>query len=157
MEFDFIAGIHSRNLYKDMDDRIERLTELFAYAMYGGTVLIMLPLLLYVIIEYYYMGSGKDAFFLYFMSWWPFDWRTPFGYFVAWSAQFAGITANIISSAPFFDIVLGSSWLFNVMVEDMRNDVAAFNGIVQTLKRNERVVLMESFCDCIRNYSDAKQ
>lgn len=153
----YYTGVHSTNLYKDTNANIELLTELFTCAMYGATVVVMLPVLLYSSIEYYYMDSGKDAFFLYFFAWWPFDWRTPFGYLVAWSAQFAGITANVISSAPFFNIVLGSCWLFTVMIRDITNDVAAFNDIVQAPNRSHRMELTECFCDCIQNYSDAKQ
>lgn len=87
----------------------------------------------------------------------PFDWRTPLGYLVAWVGQCLGI-AGLMTSIPFFNIIFGSSWLFYVMTEDIINEVAAFN---KTLKianvDGDRVAVIEHFHNVIQCYADVKQ
>lgn len=88
---------------------------------------------------------------------WPFDWRAPFGYLVAWRAQIVGFFALVVSASPFFHIFFGSCWLLNVIVQDLTNDMAAFNNTDEIQNDNNRVKLMKVFCKIIQDYSEAKQ
>lgn len=183
-----LVGTHSSIVYKQASEKIEQFTELFGYALLAtGMTLTALPLC-YAIVNFYVLGSGKESFFLFFPTWfvlynqmmhlkverevqnflvlflqflrWPFDWKTPLGYLVAWSGEFAGFEAGVIIAVPCFNIIFGSSWLFIIIADDITNGVAAFNNSVKILvkdKLNERVQLMKRFCDITRNYSDTKQ
>lgn len=87
---------------------------------------------------------------------WPFDWQTPFGYFVAWLGQCTGIGSVVITVASLFGIVFGSNWLFIVMADDVTNDLVAFNNTV-SIQNDSDTRMMEQFCVIIQNYMDAKQ
>lgn len=65
--------------------------------------------------------------------------------------------ANVTSSAPFYNIVLGSCWLFIVIVEDITNDMAAFNHTVNAPTDCDRSELMGRFYDIMQSYSEVKQ
>lgn len=88
---------------------------------------------------------------------WPFDWRTPFRYFVAWFGQFVGFSAFITAALPFFHSFFGSCWLLIVIAEDITNDMAALNNTDEILNDSNRVKLMKFFCKIIQDHSDAKQ
>lgn len=86
-----------------------------------------------------------------------FDSTTPSGYLVAWIGQCAGIGAIVLIVIAFFGIVFGSSWLFIVIADDIKNDVAAFNDIVETQKHCDRAMLVKRFRDILKHYLNAKQ
>lgn len=92
---------------------------------------------------------------------WPFDWKTPIGYLVAWVVQGAEFAAAGTIGIPCYNIIFGSNWLFIAMVEDITNDIVEFNNRVKILKANnevsDRAKLKKSFCNVIQNYSDVKQ
>lgn len=89
---------------------------------------------------------------------WPFDWKTPVGYFVVWISQCAGIVAAGTTATLFFDMIFGSCWLFIVIAQDITDDVIAFNKTVNAIENTERIAkLMEEFSDLITYYLDAKQ
>lgn len=85
----------------------------------------------------------------------PFDWKTPLTYAVAWSLQFAGGCGVFTIEMPFFGFYFGSCWLFVFIAGDITQDLVAFNK-GELVNRN-RVEKMTRFCDIIRIYSDAKQ
>lgn len=89
---------------------------------------------------------------------WPFDWKTPFGYALAWIAQGAGLASIMITVTLIIGIIFGSCWLFIAIAEDITNDMTAFNRTVETSKyKNYRAEMIERFCDVIQNYTEAKQ
>lgn len=89
---------------------------------------------------------------------WPFDWKTPFGYSLAWVAQSAGLASIMITVTLIIGIIFGSCWLFVAIAEDITNDMTAFNRIVETLKyKNDCAELIDRFCDVIQIYTEAKQ
>lgn len=65
----YSPGLHSTSVYKETNDKIERIAEVFVYAMQGCTIALLLPALLYSFLEYYFMDSGKESFFLFLQSW----------------------------------------------------------------------------------------
>lgn len=92
---------------------------------------------------------------------WPFDWKTPFGYLVAWSGECAGVTAVTITVIPFFGMIFASNWLFIVIVEDMTGDVTTFNNIIKMRKdkdiASDHVELVERFSNIVQHNTDTKQ
>lgn len=74
---------------------------------------------------------------------------------MVWLAQFAGFSANIAACLPFFIIIFAPSWLFIVIVDDITNDMAAFNNVVET--RNNHSKILKRFGSIVQNHSDAKQ
>lgn len=89
----------------------------------------------------------------------PFDWRTPSGYSVAWFAQFVGLAGVITNAVLLFGIVFGSNWLFIVMADDIKSDLAAFNdnNTVEVLKNRNHADLLKRFIVTMQNYVNAKQ
>lgn len=77
---------------------------------------------------------------------------------MAWIGQCAGATGATKCSMSFFNIVFGSSWLFIVIAEDLRNDAASLNNkTIKKIKASDHAKFMEHFCEIIRCYSDLKQ
>ena len=177
----FIAGIDSTIIYKTTNEKIEQLTKFVAYAFYLSIIILVIPPFFYTIISYYFLGSGRDSFFLFFPAWFvlqkqkkkkklnsinffacikkrfPFDWKTLFGYFFAWLTQCVGIAATVTACISFFNCVFASCWLFMVIIEDITNDMAAFNNSIETLNDGHRADLMDHFCKIIQLYTNAKQ
>lgn len=87
----------------------------------------------------------------------PFDWKTPFGYCVAWFSQTVACTAIIVADIPFFTLIFASSWLFIIITGDLKQELAIFNNEVKTFDGcNGYVDLMRRFCGIAQCYTDAK-
>lgn len=89
----------------------------------------------------------------------PFDWRTPYGYFVAWMAQCVGGESTATIYVQFLNLVFGSCWLFVFIAEDITKDVFAFNIIAKakTTSNENHTELTKCFRDMVQIYSEAKQ
>lgn len=107
------------------------------------------------------MNRIKNIKLIYIISFncrWPFEWKAPLGYFVAWLVQSAGLTVAILLSIIFFNLIFGSSWLFIFMAEDITNDLTVFNAYSETTEATEnRAEKTKRFCVTIQLYSDTKQ
>lgn len=64
-----IAGTHSTIIYKNANDKIEQITGFFGYALTVTNIILLLPALLYTVVNYYFLDSGKESFFLFFPTW----------------------------------------------------------------------------------------
>lgn len=64
-----VAGTHSTIIYKETNEKIERLTELFAYVLTFTFIILVLPFLLYAMVSYYILGLGAKSFFLFCPTW----------------------------------------------------------------------------------------
>lgn len=88
----------------------------------------------------------------------PFNWRTPLRYLVAWLAQSAGLSVLASIIIHFLNLVFGSCWLFIFIVEDVTQDVVAFNIAAKAVVSNGNgTELTNRFCDTVQIYSDAKR
>lgn len=87
----------------------------------------------------------------------PFDWRTPPNFLVAWTAQCAEVIPTATIIAQILSLIFGSCWLFICMAEDITQDVVEFSFIVTTSTDENRTELSKRFCDLIQIYSDAKE
>lgn len=143
-----------------------------------------LPVILCTIINYYILDLGDESFILFcptkFVSFkfktennsnqlkrhqanfefnrrWPFDWKTPLGYLMAWLVQSAMCATAGLTDIVFFNLIFGSCWLFIHMSEDTTMDLAAFNTDITSNRKKIRPQTMKSFCDIVQLYTDAKQ
>lgn len=87
----------------------------------------------------------------------PFDWRTPSGYLMAWFAQCAGALTGGSIYTQFPNLVFGTCWLFIFIAEDITMEVDAFNVDVKRSLGRNRAKLTKRFCDMVQLYWDAKQ
>lgn len=87
----------------------------------------------------------------------PFNWKTPFGYFVGWFSQTAACTAIIVADIPYFTLIFASSWLFVTIADDLTQELAAWNN---DIRASDGLVdhdgLVHHFCDMVRCYTEAK-
>lgn len=87
----------------------------------------------------------------------PFDWKTPFGYFVAWLSEISGCFATYAVEIPLNSLIFASSWLLITINDDLTQELAAFNDDLKTLNKSDHLELVRRFCDIIQLYSDAKE
>lgn len=87
----------------------------------------------------------------------PFEWKTPAGYLMAWLIQCIGAMPATINTVHFLNVIFGPGWLFICIAEDITQHVTAFNINVQSTSDKYRTKLPKSFCDLVQIYSDAKQ
>lgn len=85
-----------------------------------------------------------------------FEWKTPFGYLLAFIFQGGGNMCIAWTYAQFTSFAFGSCWLFIFMAKDITRDLDAFNADVKKSK-GKQAELMGRFCDGIQMFSDAKQ
>lgn len=86
----------------------------------------------------------------------PFDWKTPFGYLVAFALQSSGCICISWVYAQFTSFLFGSCWFFIFVAKDITTDFDTFNADVKSQDGN-RQKLRENFCNLIEIFSDAKQ
>lgn len=88
----------------------------------------------------------------------PFQWKTPFGYLLAWFNTFFGALTGILSAPPFYNSIFASSWLFVIIADDdLKEELAAFNNDVKTSKGSDRAEIRQRFYSIIQSYWDAKE
>lgn len=85
----------------------------------------------------------------------PFDWHTPFGYFIALFAQFTAAYAMLSGTSIFISFLFGSCWLFITIIRDITNDLMEFN-CKQTSKSSEQNLKVQ-FHSIVELYVDGKQ
>lgn len=110
----------------------------------------------------------------------PFDWKTPHTYLIAYIPQCMGNVRIFHIShfheifvdynhlriynqvfigvvfAQFLNLTFGSCWLFMFIADDLGKDLTDFNIVTHTSNAND-AKLMEKFCDLVKIYTDAKQ
>lgn len=180
--------------YKKLIVNIELLSEWYSYFTLASILPCVLFPISYTAVAYYILVSGADSYYLFpptkcvqiylqfqimtkvafalnvflflLMERWPFEWKSPMGYLVAWLCESAGITIVITSIVPFFSYLFGSCWLFLFVADDITKDLTAFNIDVITTERafTTRTLdtlncaeLMNKFCATIRIYTHAKE
>lgn len=160
-----IIGVHSSVANENTIGKIERLIELFAYACDVCACICTILPFVYSNVNYFILDAGKESFFLPGPMWFPFDWKTPLGYLVAWIGEFVFTVAITKITVPFYAIIAESCWLFSLIAEDISADLATFNLLItlnstgKAQKHKDRVctALMALFCDVIQIYTNAKR
>lgn len=92
--------------------------------------------------------------FFHFQIRYPFDWRTPSKYPLAFLSQISGGLALLSTAIPFFGIFAASCWLFMFIAEDITDNLTNFNRDDAESGTVERLI---RFRGIIQTYTDAKQ
>lgn len=88
----------------------------------------------------------------------PFDWKTPFGYLVAWVFEAVSIGSITIAITTTLCLVFASSCLFvAIATDDMSQNLTNFHADLNTSRRHDQEELMERFCEIIRTFSSTKE
>lgn len=85
----------------------------------------------------------------------PFNWKTPFGYLVAYILNCCATFCVIYGHYMVFCFLIGSSWLTITCVKDITNDLN--NLTVKRLTHESQQQLKRSLINIIQFHSDAKQ
>lgn len=88
----------------------------------------------------------------------PFDWKTPHGYLIAFTAQYAGALTEVSIYTQIVVLVFGTCYLFVIIAEDITKDLEAFNTAARTVgSANWKAEMMMRLCNLLQIYTDAKQ
>lgn len=78
----------------------------------------------------------------------PFEWRTPFGYLIAYFIQFPCAYFQMLVAACSLNILIGSCRILMSFVKDIENDLYSFNKNTETkLNRAELKVQLNEFIE----------
>ena len=86
----------------------------------------------------------------------PFDWKNPFGYFIAISFQAIIIGNSIRFMACAVSLPYGGFLYTFSINQDMKNDLRAINGMTNT-KESQTADILKKFSEFICTHSDSKQ
>lgn len=90
-----------------------------------------------------------------FVSRLPFNWKTPFGYLIAFSLEIASAYTMLFIALTALCLVVGSCWIFIGIVDDITNDLDRLNCNDET-DHSEQCMKIRFF-STVQLYSDAKQ
>lgn len=86
----------------------------------------------------------------------PFNWKTPFGYLVAFVSQYLGSTFVLTIFTVVMNLVYETCWFFITVARDIRKELTEFNADVRTSHENPEK-MTKRFVELIQIFSDAKQ
>lgn len=174
----FPTGVHSIVAYKKSMDQIQLFSQYFYVFMCISFGVLMCTPIIYSLVRYYIFSMGAKSFYLFVPVWcvnsalmdsfnecesvlfnltrYPFDWKTPSGYLMAALLQCAGCVCVLALLMQFFNLLIGSCWLFVCIARDITKDWAKFNAAVRSTGGND-AKLTKRFCRLVQVYSDAKQ
>lgn len=90
----------------------------------------------------------------------PFDWQTPFGYFLALSFQCVAVYFGALIFVPLMSSLIGSALLLRAFVVDISNDLSFLNVDFQQQQQiNDDCCreIIEQFINVIQELSLVKQ
>lgn len=146
----------SENIYQKLNPLSEKCCEFIEYSIMNILQWIfVLPKIIVSFAAYFTTELGSDAFELPFPCWFPFDWRSPFGYSVACALQY------ILIRYVFYFVVfcvcfeIGFFLLLKSITDDIKNSVKILN--VNAKRKRRRLKLAEQLGDFVQIHSHAKQ
>lgn len=183
--FNFSPGMDSLAEYSELMGNIELFNKLWYFALNATCTFCFYSALPYTCIRYFIFDMGKESYYLFYPTWfvftssklkrkferikkklnsyflincirWPFDWRTPLGYLVAYPAQCVGNIYIAYIYVDFLNLYFGSCWLFYFIAKDIVKDLVAFNTVMEQSKKTH-AVLMERFCNMVQVFMNAKR
>lgn len=86
----------------------------------------------------------------------PFNWRTPFGYLVALTAQSLAAVSTLLCGTTAMSFGIGTCWLFINMAKDIISDFEQLN-VADYSKKTSPTKAMQHFCNIVQCYADLKQ
>lgn len=172
-----VTGEQSKVEYNEAIENIELFNRLIYGAIYISTAFCIFVTLPISFIRYLAYDMEEKSFLLFFPTWFvsklfgkcekkkflnldfgrfPFDWRTPYGYLVAFIAQYMGVMAFTSIYTQVINFVYESCWIFVIISRDMQKELTEFNENVQIPNKN-RENLMKRFDQLVQTFSDAKK
>lgn len=139
-----MLALNFQSEYNKINEKIEQMTQLAYLTTIKITVPgTMLPMVVASVLNYLYYGMGEDSFLLpyfvlyvsfsfgrvgchysFFLLFYlfrirrlPFNWRTPFGYFVAMFLECIGSYSNLLITFVMICFYFGSCWLISLFVK----------------------------------------
>lgn len=163
-----------------MNKKIEQMTELAYLTLIKITIPgTQLPIIVVSLFNYLYYGMDEDSFSLPFYVLYvfrpnyishclliffvkfrsqrlPFNWKTPFGYFIATQLEFFGSLSIVLITFAVITNYFGSCWLITVFVKDIgENDVSQLN--LNASGPNKKKKMIDRFRKLVYNFSEVKQ
>lgn len=166
-------------LYEKLNEKIETRIKLLHFAMINVTLpAIMIPNLIMSFFIYFTSDSSSEAFRLAFPIWYkinkiknlffklffdcffltlrfPFEWRTPYGYLIPFSIQFAAVYFIVLISEFNICFLLGSCETLQTLSVDIKNDLVALDDLNKTGTNPSEV--RQKMCDFVDLLSDTRQ
>lgn len=98
----------------------------------------------------------KVKFFPFFVAFrLPFEWRTPIGYLIAFSIQFASFYCILLSADCFMGFLIGSCETLLTLTEDVKTELSALD---DANKSGENAAnLKQQMCDFVDLHSNTRQ
>lgn len=93
---------------------------------------------------------------MYLSSRLPFDWKTPFGYLLASTIQFASAYCLVMFAAFRLTLFIASCWTLMATADDIKGHLNSFDRIIKSDENNKKK-LKEKFHQFITLDVDAKQ
>lgn len=85
----------------------------------------------------------------------PFDWKTPFGYSLAWFAQAVAAHSTVLHLNLVVSFLIGSCYFVISILKDIAKDFATLNS-TKTSDINHRE-MTGHFCNIVQFHTDARQ
>lgn len=77
----------------------------------------------------------------------PFNWRTPFGYAIAWLGTYATMFASLFSCSPIMCLLISSCWLIKTFTTDVKADLSRLTHKINDQKLKKRLSsIVQQFC-----------
>lgn len=88
----------------------------------------------------------------------PFNWKTPLGYLIAISLEFAGAYVSTTFATILYPLFIGSCFLVKTCVEDITSDLHPLNVDDKIAWRKKHAEAMKVIlCNAVQHHSDMKQ
>lgn len=141
--------------YSKMNEKIERISKQF-YVVIMGVHITQASLRFFgTAINYFIYDLGDKSFDLLFSSLWPFNWKTPAGYVIAFAIQFAADMCVQTWLVPTLSFFIALCWVSVAFAKDIASDVNILNvGGTSEQRQSESI---EHFCKIVQLYGDARQ
>lgn len=85
----------------------------------------------------------------------PVDWRTPYGYVIAFMVEVFGSFYATYIVVPYLCLAISSLSIINAFIKDIANDLPMLNVTKASDKNHKKI--NERFCDIVQRFSNAKE
>lgn len=163
-------------MYVELNEKIERMSKhVYSIFVEASLVGLVMPPLLITLVNYFIYDLSEESYFLptpvmyvndhfkhyfvgkkldeiLFCKRMPFDWHTPFGYFMTYLTEFGASVATFLCVASIICFLIGSCWLFIHFAKDIADDLSILNA--GEISSNNYKEVMDGFCNIIQSYTD---
>lgn len=87
----------------------------------------------------------------------PFDWKTPLGYLVAFVSEYAWSLSAASVCMQIFVFIFGTSYFFITFANDIAKDLAGLNMSARPSDGHREAKILKRFCEIVHIYSDIKE